>query len=146
MDIITTLYDLVGACKFASDAVLGLFVVDDLLQMLSLATGRDCSEQEVFAAGERTVNLERAFLAREGITRDDDDLGEKLFKEPVPEGPHKGDILERDKFEKMKSDFYNVRGWDVQTGVPGRKKLEELGLDYVADELENILGTNTAKD
>ena len=53
--------------------------------------------------------------------------------------------MERDKFEKMKSDFYNVRGWDVQTGVPGRKKLEELGLDYVADELETILGTSKAK-
>jgi aldehyde:ferredoxin oxidoreductase len=145
MDIVTTVYDCVGACKFASDAVLGVFGLDDLLQMLSLATDIDCSEQEVFVAGERTVNLERAFLAREGITRDDDDLGEKLFKEPVPSGPHKGDILERDKFEKMKSDFYKVRGWDVQTGIPGRKKLEELGLDYVADELETILGTSTAK-
>ena len=144
MDFVTTVYDCVGACKFAGDAVLGVFGFDAMLQMLSLATGRDASEQDVLAAGERTVNLERAFLAREGITRDDDDLGEKIFKEPVPSGPHKGDIMERDKFEKMKSDFYTVRGWDVETGIPSRKKLEELGLDYVADELEAILGTGTS--
>jgi len=136
MEIITTIFDLVGACKFASDAVLNLFTLDDALKMLSLATGRDWSEEEAMAAGERTINLERAILAREGITRDDDDLGEKLFKEPVTEGPHKGDVLERKKFEKMKSDFYNVRGWSVETGIPERAKLEELGLGRVADELD----------
>jgi aldehyde:ferredoxin oxidoreductase len=145
MDKVTTVYDCIGACKFAGDAVLGVFGFDAMLQMLSLATGRDASEEDVLAVGERTLNIERAFLAREGLTRDDDDLGEKLFKEPVPSGPHKGDILERDKFEKMKSDFYEVRGWDVQTGIPSRKKLEELGLGYVADELETILGKNTTK-
>ena len=136
MEIITTLYDMVGACKFASDAVLKLVTVDDVLKMLSLATGKDWSEEEALAAGERTINLERAFLAREGITRDDDDLGEKLFKEGVPGGPNKGDILERGKFEKMKSSFYKVRGWNLETGTPERERLEALGLAHVADELD----------
>jgi aldehyde:ferredoxin oxidoreductase len=135
-DLLITLYDLVGACKFTSDLVLQLFGTHVMLKMLSLATGKEWSEEEAFAAAERTVNIERAILAREGITRDDDDLGEKIFNEPTPSGPYKGAIMDRDRFEMMKSKFYNVRGWSVETGTPERKRLEELGLGHVADELD----------
>jgi hypothetical protein len=31
-----------------------------------------------------------------------------------------------------------VRGWDVETSIPIRKKLEEPGLGEVANELEEI--------
>jgi aldehyde:ferredoxin oxidoreductase len=29
-----------------------------------------------------------------------------------------------------------MSGWDVETGTPQRKKLEELGLDWLADMLD----------
>ena len=35
-------------------------------------------------------------------------------------------------------EFYELRGWDPVTGWPRRKKLEELGLKDVADELARI--------
>ncbi len=38
-------------------------------------------------------------------------------------------------------DYYNARGWDLETGIPKREKLEELGLKYLADELEEKYGT-----
>jgi len=144
-DLMITLYDLVGACKFSSDIVLHLFSSNDMLKMLSLATGKEWSKEEALAAAERSINLERAFLAREGVTRDDDDLGEKIFNEPTPSGPYKGNIMDRKKFEHMKTKFYGVRGWNYKTGTPERKKLTELGLEHVADELEEILGTNSEK-
>jgi aldehyde:ferredoxin oxidoreductase len=62
-----------------------------------------------------------------------------LFHEPVWNGLHEGVTLGKGKFEKMKDEFYSLRGYDVQTGLPNRKQLEELGLGNVADELENIL-------
>jgi len=45
--------------------------------------------------------------------------------------------VHRDDFEQMKSEYYELRGWDVDSGLQTRKKLEELGLRDVADELEN---------
>jgi aldehyde:ferredoxin oxidoreductase len=36
----------------------------------------------------------------------------------------------------MKSDYYELRGWDVESGLPTRAKLEELKLNDVAADLE----------
>jgi len=35
----------------------------------------------------------------------------------------------------MLDEYYTVRGWNLDTGVPSREKLVELGLEYVADQL-----------
>jgi aldehyde:ferredoxin oxidoreductase len=31
--------------------------------------------------------------------------------------------------------YYVVRGWDKKTGVPTREKLDQLGLEQVAEDL-----------
>jgi aldehyde:ferredoxin oxidoreductase len=36
----------------------------------------------------------------------------------------------------MLDEYYTERGWDLATGKPGREKLAELNLGYVADELK----------
>jgi aldehyde:ferredoxin oxidoreductase len=36
----------------------------------------------------------------------------------------------------MLDNYYGLRGWDKNTGVPTRTKLETIGLKFVADELE----------
>jgi len=73
------------------------------------------------------VNLERLFIAREGITRQDDTLPRRFLEEPLPEGsgPSTGSVLE---LEPMLDEYYCARGWDVETGLPTKEKLEELGL------------------
>jgi len=38
----------------------------------------------------------------------------------------------------MLNQFYKLRGWNEKTGIPTRKKLEELELGYVADNLETL--------
>jgi aldehyde:ferredoxin oxidoreductase len=48
-----------------------------------------------------------------------------------------GRSLNRGKVDDFKTLFYEIEGWDVNTGHPTRKTLESLGLGYVADELEN---------
>jgi aldehyde:ferredoxin oxidoreductase len=48
----------------------------------------------------------------------------------------KGAVVDRQAFERMKDEYYQLRGWDVVTGFPSCAKLEELELDDVAQYLE----------
>jgi aldehyde:ferredoxin oxidoreductase len=61
------------------------------------------------------------------------------FKLPGPGDEivtRKGKTLDRAAFEKMKDEYYQLRGWDVGTGLQTRKKLKELSLDGLGDEME----------
>ena len=46
------------------------------------------------------------------------------------------DKLDRRGLEQMKSDYYAAMSWDMDSGVPQREVLEELGLFDVAADLE----------
>lgn len=48
-------------------------------------------------------------------------------------------VLDHDRFEKLKDTYYNLRGWDVATGHPTPKKLKELGLGYIAKDMEKYI-------
>ena len=48
----------------------------------------------------------------------------------------KGRSIDREKFEEFKNEYYTLEGWDVSSGWPTRETLQDLGLGYVADELE----------
>jgi aldehyde:ferredoxin oxidoreductase len=50
-------------------------------------------------------------------------------------GPLDGLTFDRDKWEKVLNEYYDLNGWDKNTGVPTRTTLEGLGLKDVADEL-----------
>lgn len=109
----------------------GCEVVADLMEGL---TGLPFTSDEVFKVGERVHNLCRAFNVREGFTRSDDTLPERLMTEPIPAGPSKGALITAADFNTMLDEYYTARGWDLRTGVPTREKLRELGLEYVADQ------------
>jgi aldehyde:ferredoxin oxidoreductase len=44
-------------------------------------------------------------------------------------------LLDRDKFERLKDEYYSLRDWDVDTGLQTRAKLEELGLGDIVSDL-----------
>ena len=48
----------------------------------------------------------------------------------------KGKKIEREDFKKLKSEYYELRGWDVESGLPTESKLQELELGDVADDLK----------
>ncbi len=54
---------------------------------------------------------------------------------PLTKGKYEGAVLDREKFEQMKDEYYEQRGWDKATGIPTREKLVELGLEDVAAEV-----------
>jgi aldehyde:ferredoxin oxidoreductase len=119
--------DALGVCKNTYN---NMEVMDweETAELLRATTGWDVTGEEVRLIGERIVNLERLFIAREGVTRQDDTLPGRFVGEPMPEGsgPSTGAVLE---LEQMLDEYYRVRGWDVRTGLPTEKKLQVLGLD-----------------
>ena len=121
-------------------------------QVFSAVTGTEADEEELNKLGERIFNLQRAVYLREGWGgRQGDRLLDAFYKIPIESVrfdpdclvPGKGDepfsrkgaVVEAEKFEKMKSEYYELRGWDVPSGLPTMTKLQELELGDVASDL-----------
>lgn len=98
---------------------------EDMAIFLSLTTGKNISSDELLLIGERIYNLERLFNLREGIGKDEDNLPKRFTEEPLSEGPAKGQYVELDK---MLPKYYELRGWDFETGLPKESLLRKLGL------------------
>jgi aldehyde:ferredoxin oxidoreductase len=122
-------------------------------RILSAVIGKEMSEEGLYEIGERVFNLQRAILVREGHRgRAFDNLPDLFFTVPLnydqanPEcivpgkdgevTSRKGAVVDRDKFERMKDEYYELRKWDVATGLQTRSNLENLALADVADDLE----------
>lgn len=117
---LTALCDSSGICLFTTFAI-GL---PEIAEQVRTATGLKISDDEYLLAGERIWNIERLFNLKAGFTNQDDTLPPRLLNEPMPDGPHKGRVVELDK---MLPEYYSLRGWDEQ-GVPTHEKLQQLGL------------------
>lgn len=126
--------DSLVTCKFGA-VWPPVFYFEDYAQALTALTGVGFTKARLREIGERIFTLERAFNIREGIGRKDDCLPERLLKEPAPAGPCKGHTVELDY---MLSEYYELRGWDPETGWLPKKLLERLGLSDVANELEKL--------
>ena len=80
--------------------------------------------------GERANNLCRCFNAREGMTKKEDYLPARFVEEALPDGPSKGQRISEEELASMLEDYYELRGWDKESGNPRKEKLKELGLDF----------------
>jgi len=127
-----SLMDSVNVCQFVFGPAWQLYGVKDLRETIQMITGWDVSIEELLRVGERRLNMLRAFNAREGIDRAQDNLPEKMWK-PFKGGPTDGWKLDKQEIEQAKEVYYSLAGWDVETGVPTREKLDELDLNWVAD-------------
>jgi aldehyde:ferredoxin oxidoreductase len=129
--------DMMGICVWATswlDIPPEKLYSFDVLELFSTCTGID-NGAVVLEAAERAFNLERAFNVREGLTTKSETLADRYFSDPLPGGVYKGEKLDMKKFEAMKEEYYRLRGWDIQTGLPTPKKLKALGLNGVVNEL-----------
>lgn len=119
--------DSLGLCKLEGIALKPL-LPEHFRDLLAAATGWDIGVKQLEQAGERIWNLERLFGVREGIRREDDMPPRRLLEEPISTGPARGKGLESDNYVRMLEEYYQLRGWDRNTGIPGENKLKELGL------------------
>lgn len=83
--------------------------------------GWEMDREKFFKIGERINNLTRLFNLREGFSRSDDRLPERL-KEPREDTGWK---IDKADFETMLGEYYSLRGWSEE-GKPTLKTLERL--------------------
>ncbi len=123
----TLAVDSMGVCTWPY-ANFVFHTIDKAVRMLQLVTGKDWDVAYVLQVAERLRNLERMFDVRQGLTRERDALPSKFFETPLARGRYAGAVLDRQRFERMKDEYYALRGWDPKTGVPTPAKLAELRL------------------
>lgn len=123
-------YNSIGMCDFVG-APIGPLSITQLVKFIRAVTGWDTSLWELMKVGERANNMMRIFNYREGFTKADDTLPDRLF-EGLQNGKLKGEKIDREEFNKMKSLFYLMSGWDEE-GKPTIAKLAELGLEWLLD-------------
>jgi aldehyde:ferredoxin oxidoreductase len=134
-DVRTSTLDCAPMCAFLLDMAVPDTACHNTATLMEAVTGLVLTPEEVMKVGERVNNLAKAFNVREGFTRADDTLPERLMTEPLVVGDSKGHVISREDLDKMLDEYYALRGWDVETGIPTRAKLTDLGLAYVADAL-----------
>ncbi len=124
-------------------------------RIYSAITGYEVDVAGLNRLGEGIFNLQRAVLLRQGWRPErDDTLLDYFFTEPLKEGElfydpsgrapgpqaqpisRLGATVDREEFRQMREEYYQLRGWDVASGLPTRAGLTALGLKDVADDLE----------
>ncbi|MGB9592960.1 MAG: aldehyde ferredoxin oxidoreductase C-terminal domain-containing protein, partial [Anaerolineae bacterium] len=121
-----------GNCKSGGTFVLAEIYWQEMADAIRTATGIDMTVARLKTIGERIYNLQRCYGVLHGISRKDDRLPRRFKEEPNPSGHAQGQTFDVDP---LLDEYYQLRGWDVKTGIPTRAKLRELGLEDVADRL-----------
>jgi len=115
-----------GVCFF-------VFMTSDypFAEFVSAVTGWDFSAAKAIEIGKRIMTLRQAFNVRDGIRPDDFHMPERLAT-PLPIGPFAGRTID---VEALKQSYYEAMDWDIKTGKPAQRVLEELGLKSLVGSL-----------
>ena len=123
------LKNMLGMCLFLP------YNAKTVVDIVRAVTGWNTSLFELMKGAERGMAMARAYNRLEGLNAMDDRMPERFF-EPFSRGPLKGKAHNHEEFQKAVETFYEMSGWDPVLGAPNRAKLEDLGLSWVADLLE----------
>jgi aldehyde:ferredoxin oxidoreductase len=113
--------------SFTNSAILCHFEdpqADNLIGLLHAVTGIDVDYAWIARMGERITNLKRVLNNRLGATRADDTLP-KLVQQALTDSNTQGATPALDELLPL---YYEVRGWDWETGRPCPEKLLALDL------------------
>jgi len=103
---------------------------DQIVSLVRAITGWQTNMWELMKAAERSITMSRVFNTREGLTRSDDVLPERMA---VAVGNYPG--IAPKVIDESLTTFYGMMGWDPQTGLPTLAKLQELDIEWVAEHL-----------
>jgi aldehyde:ferredoxin oxidoreductase len=110
---------------------------ENMAMYYTAVTGLPADADWLNGVGVRIWNLVRAFNVREGFSRKDDTMPDRMETEPLPSGKTQGKFVSREAFEKMLSEYYELWGWDEQ-GRPTKKTLEDAGLSEIVGTLDYL--------
>lgn len=113
--------------------------LEEIIETLNYVTGWDVTPEEALKTSERIWNLNRChFLERNRRNgREFDYPPARTWEDKIPTGPGKGKGVTYQMLEQMLDEYYAGRGWDKQ-GNPTREVLEDLGLGFAVQRLEEI--------
>jgi aldehyde:ferredoxin oxidoreductase len=117
--------DSLALCKFIRGCFADIYA--ETADIYNLVTGFDLTPEALHQAGERVVNLKKAFNIREGWRREDDTLPPRILADELPSGVGLGVGLTRAELDLMVAAYYRARGWTAEGLIP-EAKLRELGL------------------
>jgi aldehyde:ferredoxin oxidoreductase len=130
--------------KYTPKPLLGMFMqylpqiaikfifIHVLSNFYSSITGIKISQRQFLKAGERIHILERFLNTKEGISRKDDKLPQRMLQEKRTNPNDKKNI----PLDKMLDDYYKLRGYD-NNGIPKPETLKKLGIVIQTNSLEN---------
>jgi aldehyde:ferredoxin oxidoreductase len=101
--------------------------LDDYSNYWQAVTGESVSKNDFLTIAGRIETLIRMFNLREGLTRKDDTLPSRTLREPLLDGPAKGQFIGEENLNRMIDEYYAGRGWD-SAGVPTASTLQKYGL------------------
>lgn len=116
-----------GWCIFA-DVFAAYQHEENFVKAFNAVTGLNLTIQDALLAGERIINIRKAFNVKHGATRADDKLPKRLLEEKG----RAGTVVD---LSKTLEEYYDARGWDKKTSKPTKEKLTQLGLQDVAKDL-----------
>lgn len=87
-------------------------------ELLTLITGKEWTEEDMSTVGRRVLNIGRAFNQREGFTRADDVVPQRLFKDKLKGGPADGQVMTEEGFQDILDQYYEIMGWDKNGCLP----------------------------
>jgi len=123
--IVGMVMDCLGLCKVPALCLICAYDLVAEAELTSELTDQPVSVGDLFAAGERILNLERLINLRFGATEADDRLPDMFFEKEYNAG--KQPSKPQEWMEPMKQEFYAAMGWD-ENGRPAEEKLSQLGL------------------
>jgi aldehyde:ferredoxin oxidoreductase len=127
--------DCLQVCCFTTHWSYAVLTADQV-EYLNAVTGLDFTEEEFQEIGERIVNIERAYWARQMSGKREDTIPERFLKEPmrkiVPDQTNEGCTF---PVEKILPGYYLYRDYEPSTGFPSERRLKMLGLEHVAKDL-----------
>lgn len=139
----TKLADLAGVCDQSSNAgPRFLFALRDFWEEIAAFLTADLGVEHTPGMLQEVVNRvrlqERGYDYLCGLRREDETLPDDFFEPMKTRQWGTRVFLTREAQEKMKTDYYALRGCDPETGVPRREELEKLGLNDFAHRLDKL--------
>ena len=124
--------DSANLCVFVWGPSWQLFSPEDCVKLVKTITGwNDFTIDEMLLVGERRLNMLRAFNSREGIDRTADKLPRKFYKTLQGDGPSSGVALDIEEIMQAQEWYYEMSGWNPDSGNPTQDTLKRLGLEWI---------------
>jgi len=126
-DNIFAAIDCLGICKFICHGFNSPHFIDysRMATLVNAVTGLNITASQIEEAGKRVIDIERHINLREGMNMGHDTLPKRYFDDPMPLKSTKGHHIDRLEFAKMRSRYYELRGWD-EKGNLSPERIKEL--------------------